>query len=117
MSPGTTSLDDIVSFSPSLTTLALGTDSCFRLFIEDSAFLVCTVPKTAFRIRTRNIISDSIIEPVTICIRAATISIITIGSLKLSRNIFQVGSLAFSFNSFFPYSSSLELASAWDKPS
>ena len=101
----------MVTFLPSLITLALGADNFFKLSNELSAFLDWVTPKIAFKITTINIIIDSTNSPKKICTTAAAIRIITNGSAKFSKNIFHKGVFLPSVSSLYPSAFSLEAAS------
>ena len=85
ISPGTTSFAGISCFLPSLITLASGADSCFKLSKDFSAFICCTVPRTAFITRTAKITMVLSSFPENMDMIAAPIRITTIRSLNWSK--------------------------------
>ena len=117
MSPGTTSLEGISTFTPFLITLALGEESAFKLLRDCSAFTFCTVPKIAFIIITAKITRVLSTSPVAIEIRAATINIPTKRSLNCSKKTTNTLFFFFSVNSLNPFSSFDLFTCSVDKPS
>ena len=85
-SPTVTSRDGINIRLPSRMTLASGADSCFKLFKDCSAFIVCTVPRIAFIVITTKITIALSASPKNPDTTAAIIKITTRKSLNCSRN-------------------------------